>query len=253
MSKSRIPLGYDSSPSSHAMPWREYVLLACYHLRLLNWWLYALMLLGFLGSCAIFWLQIRTGTIESIHQGDSLSRFILETGAGLISGALASTLVIGDPLLEISMATRTGILRILLWRYLLTCLTLFVCSVAYLGWTLHFGATYTQQQSPLSLLLVWLAPVALLSMLSMLGAFFTCNATLGATLSIIPLVADVFLHDELLSIAAMRPIFIPYTYWAHDAPDWWVNRLTLLGIAGTLALCSWWRLRHEEHLLSDAR
>lgn len=63
--------------------------------------------------------------------------------------------------------------------------------------------------------------------------------------------AALFMHDELLAIPAVHLFFIPYTYWGHDAPDWWINRLALLAIALTLATWNWYWLRREERLLGN--
>jgi hypothetical protein len=242
---------YTSAPTARRMSWREAFLLATYHTRLLNWWLFLLMLLGFAGSAALLWLEVRAGTPDAFGHGDELSRFVLESGAGLVVAMLASSLVVGDPTLEVTMATRSGIYRVLAWRYLLTLFFLALCCAAYLAWSLLLGVSYAPQQTPLFFLLLWLAPALVMSMLGILGALATRNAALGAVIAAIPLMAALFLHNDLLPIAPVRPFFIPYTIWAYASPTWWSNRVSLLAVAVILALCCWRWLRREERLLGN--
>jgi hypothetical protein len=242
---------YTSAPTARRMSWREAFLLATYHTRLLNWWLFLLMMLGFAGAGALLWLEVRAGTPDAFGHGDELSRFVLESGAGLVAAMLTSFLVVGDSALEVTMATRSGIYRVLVWRYLLTLFFLAICSAAYLAWSLLRGVQFSPQQTPLFLLLLWLAPVLVMSMLGMLGALTTRNAALGAVIAAIPLMAALFLHNDLLPIPAVRPFFIPYTIWAYASPTWWSNRASLLAVAVILALCNWRLLQREERLLGN--
>lgn len=249
-------------PAGGRIPLREALLLGKYHLRLLNWWLFLLMFLGFLGSCGLFWLVMHSGTTVAISNGNEFSRFVLESGAGLIAGLLTSSLVIGDPLLEVTMATHSGIYRVLAWRYLLTLSIVLLCSAAYLAWSLAWGTIYTVPQSALTLLFVWLAPVFAMSTLGLLGALLTRNAALGAVIAVVPLAIALFLHDDLLAIAATsafwRPLilwfFVPFTLWGYNMPTyWWLNRALLIGTGLILALCCWHLLRREERLLGNLR
>jgi hypothetical protein len=249
-------------PVGGRIPLREVLLLGKYHLRLLNWWLFLLMFLGFLGSCGLFWLVVHSGTTTAVSNGNEFSRFVLESGAGLVAGLLTSSLVVGDPLLEVMMATRSGIYRVFGWRYLLTLSILLVCSAAYLAWSLAWGTIYTVPQSAFTLLFVWLAPVFAMSTLGLLGALLTRNAALGAVIAAIPLAIALFLHSDLLAIAATnafwRPFilwfFVPFTLWSYDVPNyWWLNRALLMGTGLILALCCWWLLRREERLLGNLR
>jgi hypothetical protein len=235
------------------LPVREAILLASYHLRLLSKWLFLLILLGFLGFAGLCWLQLHLGAAQGASSALELSQFVLESGAGLLAGMLASSLIVGDPLLEVTMATRAGIFAVVIWRSLLTFFFLLCCSVGYLAWSLGNGISYASQQSPLALLLTWLAPVLVMGALGLFGALATRNAALGLVLVALPLGGAHFFHGYLLPIQAVHPFFIPYTSWASNAPDWWTNRLALLGIALVLALCNWWWLRREERLLGDAR
>lgn len=244
---------YNGVAASPRISWREAILLATYHIRLLNWWLFLLMALGFVGSCGVFWLTAHTGTPVALGRGNELSRFVLESGAGLVASTLASFLVVGDPMLEVMMTTHTGIYKVLAWRYLLTLVFLLIFSAAYLAWSLWYGTTYTSHQTILFILFTWLAPVLVMSMLGLLGALMTRNATLGAVIAALPLMADLFLHDDLLPIALYRPFFIPFTIWEHDSSDWWLNRFVLLGCGLALALCCCWWLRREERLLGNLR
>ncbi len=245
------PLQYAPVPAQQRLPLRAAVLLAFYHLRLLNGWLFLLMFLGFLGSACLFWLELHTGGSQSQGHAVGLSQFVMESGAGLIAGMLTGSLIVGDPMLELMLATHAGVYRVLGWRYLLTFLIVLLCSAAYLTWSLGNGISYARQQSPLFLLLVWLVPVLVMSMLGLLGSLTTRNAALGTVIAALPLMAALFLHDDLLAIQAVHPFFLPYTYWGHDAPDWWTNRLTLLGVALALAVWNWWWLRREERLLGN--
>jgi hypothetical protein len=244
---------YNGVAASPRISWREAILLATYHIRLLNWWLFLLMALGFVGSCGVYWLTAHTGTPVALGRGNELSRFVLESGAGLVASTLTSFLVVGDPMLEVMMTTHTGIYKVLAWRYLLTLVFLLIFSAAYLAWSLWYGTTYTSHQTILFILLTWLAPVLVMSMLGLLGALMTRNAALGAVIAALPLMADLFLHDDLLPIALYRPFFIPFTIWEHDSSDWWLNRFVLLGCGLALALCCWWWLRREERLLGNLR
>jgi hypothetical protein len=98
------------------MPWREVVLLARYHLRILGVWLFLLVPLGFLGFAILLWLQTRSGGSEHLNQAIELSLFMLEPGAGLLAAMLGSSLLMNDALLEVSMATPTGIRGLAIWR-----------------------------------------------------------------------------------------------------------------------------------------
>jgi hypothetical protein len=244
---------YNGVAASRKISWHEAMLLATYHIRLLNWWLFLLMALGFVGSCWVFWLTAHTGTPLALGRGNELSRFVLESGSGLVAGALTSFLVVGDPMLEVMMATRAGIYKVVAWRYMLTLMFLLIFSASYLAWSLWYGTMYSTHQTVLFLLFTWLAPVLVMSMLGLLGALTTRNATLGAVIAALPLMANLFLKDDLLPIALYRPFFIPFTIWEHDAADWWLNRFVLLGCGLLLALCCWWWLRREERLLGNLR
>ncbi|HEU5200687.1 MAG TPA: hypothetical protein VFU32_13695 [Ktedonobacterales bacterium] len=235
------------------LPLREAVLLLFYHLRLLNWWLFALVGLSFLGFGGLVWMQLQIGGFQGLSNAMGLSRFVLEPGAGLFAGMLASSLIVSDPLLEVMMATRAGIFDVVIWRSLLSFSLLLCCSVAYLAWSLANGVGYARQQSPLFLLLVWLAPVLVTGMLGLLGSLAARNAALGLVIAAVPLAGSLFLYEKLLPIQATHPFLLSYTYsGGQDAPDWWTNRLTLLGIALAVAALNWWFLRREERLLSDA-
>jgi hypothetical protein len=241
---------YAPSRAQRQRAWREAILLAHYHLRLLNWWLLLLVALGFLSSGFLIWLPVHAGGAEAQEQAMALSQFVLEPGAGLLAGMLASSLIANDPLLEVTMVTRAGISSMILWRALLTFLLLLCCSAAFLAWTQANGITYARQQSPLSLLLVWLAPVLVMGMLGLLGSLLTRNSALGLVIAAVPLAGSLFLYQKLVSIPATHPFLLSYTSsGGQDAPDWWTNRLTLLSIAVALAVWNWWLLRREERLL----
>lgn len=245
---------YTPTPAQRQRAWREALLLARYHLRLLNWWLLLLMALGFLGAGFLVWLPLHAGGAQGQSQALALSQFVLEPGAGLLAGLLASSLIVNDPLLEVTMVTRPGIYRLILWRGLLTFLLLLCCSAAFLAWTLANGISYARQQSPHSLLLVWLAPVLVMGMLSLFASLLTCNAALGLVIAAVPLAGSLFLYQKLVSIPATHPFFLSYTSsGGQNAPDWWINRLTLLGIAVVLAVWNWWLLRRQERLLGSGQ
>jgi hypothetical protein len=241
-----------SAPSQRA--WREAILLARYHVRLLNWWLLLLVALGFLGAGFLVWLPLHAGGAQGQSQAMGLSQFVLEPCAGLLAGMLASSLIVDDPLLEVTMVTRIGIYRLVLWRALLTFLLLLCCSAAFLAWSLANSISYARQQSPLSLLLLWLAPVLVMGMLGLFGSLVTRNAALGLVMAAVPLAGSLFLYQKLVSIPATHPFFISYTSsGGQDASDWWINRLTLLGIAVVFAVWNWWLLRREERLLGSGQ
>ncbi len=244
---------YTPISTQRRLPLREAILLASYHLRLISRWLFLLVLLGFLSCAGLCWLQLHSSAAQGASSALELSQFVLESGAGLLAGMFASSLIVGDPLLEVIMATRAGIFAIVLWRSLLTFFFLLCCSAGYLAWSLGNGINYASQQSPLALLLTWLAPVLVTGALGLFGALATRNAALGLVIAVLPLGGAHFFHGYLLPIQATHPFFIPYTSWAAGAPDWWTNRLALLGIALALALCNWCWLRREERLLGDAR
>ncbi|EFH85883.1 hypothetical protein [Ktedonobacter racemifer] len=248
------PFSWQYTPVStqRHMPLREAALLACYHLRLLNWWLFLLLSLSFLGFGGLVWLQLHAGGSQGLSNAIELSRFVMEPGAGLLAGMLASSLIVGDPLLEVVMATRAGLYQVVNWRSGLAFFVLLLCSAAYLAWSLENGISYARQQSPLFLLLVWLSPVLVMGTLGLFGSLATHNAALGMAIATIPLAGAFFLQAKLLPIQATHPFIIPYTYWGEqDARDWWTNRLALLGIALALAIWNWWLLRREERLLGN--
>jgi hypothetical protein len=245
---------YAPTSTQRQRPWREAILLARYHTRLLNWWLVLLMALGFLGAGFLVWLPLHAGGAQGVSHAMELCQFVLEPSAGLLAAMLASSLIVNDPLLEVTMATRAGIARVVLWRALLTFLLLLFGSAAFVAWSLANGISYARQQSPLFLLFVWLAPVLIMGMLGLFGALLTRNAALGLVIAAVPLAGSLFLYAKLVSIPTMHPFFISYTFsGGQDAPDWWNNRLTLLGIAGVLAVWNWWLLRREERLLGNGQ
>ena len=140
----------------------------------------------------------------------------------------------------------------LIWRSLLAFFILLLCSAAYLAWSRELGISYARQQSSLFLLLVWLVPVLVMSMLGLFGALSTRNAALGMVIATVPLAGSLLLSEKLLSIQATHPFFLSYTYsGGQDAPDWWTNRLVLLGVAAMFAIGNWWFLRREERLLGS--
>jgi hypothetical protein len=122
-------------------------------------------------------------------------------------------------------------------------------SAIYLGWSLLNGVIYMKEQGPLFLLLMWLAPVLIMSMLALLFSLLTRNAALGLVIAVVPLAGALFLQVYLLPVQELHPFLIPYTLSGYAAPDWWVNRLTLLAIGLVLGGLNWWTLRHEERLL----
>jgi hypothetical protein len=231
---------------------RDTVLLAYYHLRMLHWWLYLLMGLGFLGACVLYWMMVRINTYQGIANGNEISRFVMESGVGLIAGALTSFLIIGDPMTELESTTRSGMSRVFIWRYLLTLGIMLLCALIYIGWTLHFGASYTSQQNIVFFISLSFVPVLLLSMLALLGAILTRSATIGALIPGVLLIGNLFLHDEMLSTTWLRPFFIPFAIWDYDSSDWWNNRITLLIIGLVLAcLCGWLLTHREDKLLGS--
>jgi hypothetical protein len=242
------------APAERRLPWREAILLARYHLRVLNWWLFLLVILGFAGAGVAVWARAQAGDAQSLSDANSLSRFALEPLAGLFAGMLGSALIVRDPPLELLLATRTGASGVTIWRSLLTFIVLLLCSAAFLAWSLDQGINYAQRQSPLYVLLIWLAPVLLIGTLGLFGSVIAHNDALGAVLAAVPLAGSLFLYEPLLRFAAARPFFVAYTFsGGQDAPDWWANRLTLLGIALAFAVWLGWLLRREERLLGGMR
>jgi len=236
-----------------ARHWREAALLLLYHLRLLNWWLFLLMALGFLAVGALAWLQLQAGDTQGLSRATDLSRFALEPGVGLFAGVVASSLVAGDPLLEVTLATRAGLYGTVIWRALLAFCLLLLASAAYLLWSLANGISYAKQQTPLVLLLIWLAPALVTGALGLFGSLATRNAALGAVTAASPLAGSLFLYQQLLPIQATHPFLLSYTYsGGQDATDWWKNRMTLLGVAVALAICDWWLLQREERLVGSS-
>ena len=105
--QSASSLRYTPVLARHSLPLREAALLLFYHLRLLNWWLFLLMFLGFLGAGGLLWLQLHIGSAQGASSARELSQFVMESGAGLIAGMLTSALIVGDPLLEVTFAVMT--------------------------------------------------------------------------------------------------------------------------------------------------
>ncbi|GHO45916.1 hypothetical protein [Ktedonospora formicarum] len=233
-------------------PLREIALLMYYHLRLLKWWPFLLMFLSFLGLGALLWYQLHLNDTQAISSATALSRFVMESVAGFFAGMFASALIVGDPLLEIMIVTRSGLYKIICWRAVLSLFMLLLPSAVFLAWSLGNGLHYAQQESLLFLMCVWLAPVLLMAMIGLLGSLFTHNTALGFVASILPLALALAFYPFLLPHKRAHSFFIPYTSWGPDAIDWWNNRLTLLGIALLLAACNWWWLHHEELLLGNA-
>lgn len=225
-----------------------------YHMRLLNWWLFSLTALSFLGVGALTWLQLRVGSPAERLAAESLSRFVMEPGAGLLAGMLASSLIVGDPLLEITLVTRAGISSVILWRALLSFLLLLLSSAVYLVWSLASGVRYAHQQTPLALALMWLAPVLVMGMLGLLGALFSRNAALGLVIATVPLAASLFAYPALAQGQWTHPFLLTYTFSAgQNATDWWINRWALLGVALALGIGVWGLLHREESLLQSGR
>jgi hypothetical protein len=235
------------------IPLREGALLARYHFRILNRWLFLFILLSFLGFAVLLWFQLRGSGSENSRYGIELSQFVLEPYAGLLAAMLGSSLIVSDPPLEVILTARTGAYGLVVWRFLLSFLILLLCSAVYLFWSLGNGISYDQRQDPLFILLVWLAPVLIMSMLSLFGSLVTHNAALGMTIAIVPLAGSLFLYEALAPLKVTHWFFISYTYsGGADTPDWWANRLTLLVIALVLAAWSGWLLRNDERLVNHS-
>jgi hypothetical protein len=234
---------------------REGALLARYQLRLLDWWPFLLMLLAYVACGLLAWVQVQSiGGDEGMRSAAELSRFVMEPVAGLFAGVLAGSAVVSDPLLEVTMATAGGIYRVAAWRLLLAFCALAACSAAYLAWSLVLGVSYSGRQSPIYLLVMWLAPALVMGMLGLFGSLLARNAALGVVLASIPLVGSLFAYGPLSAVEAAHPFFITYTFsGGQDAPDWWANRLTLLGIAVLLAVFNGQLLSREERLLGSFR
>jgi hypothetical protein len=191
---------------------------------------------------------------QDLTRGADLSRFVMEPWAALFAAVLGSSLIVTDPLLEITLVTRTGARGLVAWRALLSLLPLLLCSGVYLAWSLSQGVSYARQQSPLYLLLVWLAPVLFTGSLALWGSLATRNAALGFAIAVIPLAASLFLSGVILQSEAAHLFLVSYSYsGGHDTPDWWHNRLALLAGAALFAAWSGWLLRHDEHLISGNR
>lgn len=247
-------LGYAPAQARQHRPWRETLLLVRYQARLLNWWFLLLVALGFLAAGFLVWLPAHATGAQVQSQALDLSRFTLEPGAGLLAALLASSLIVNDPALEVTLATRAGASEPALWRGLLIFVHLLLCSAAFLAWTLLQGVNYAPQQHPLALALLWLAPALVMGMLGLLGSLLTRNATLGLGLAVIPLAGSLFLYAKLVTMPATHPFLVSYTTsGGANAADWWTNRWTLLGAAAALALWNGWLLRHEERLLNSGQ
>ena len=243
------------APAETRRPWREAALLARYHLRLLDGWLLVLMLLGF-GTCAIVvGVQSQSPHTTDVRNAAGLSLFVLESGAALFAGLLGSALIINDPLLEVLLATRGGIVAPVAWRAALGFGMLLGCCA---GFQLCLAVAGLQQDFVLAPL-TWLAPAVVMGMLGLFGSLLARNAALGAALAAAPLAGSLFLYNALFSLPAARPFLISYTCSAYaagvslGARDWLTNRLALLGIALLLAGCNLWLLRREERLLGGVR
>jgi hypothetical protein len=225
------------------------VLLAHYHLRILKGW--ALILLSFLGFVVLLWFQLHGNSAEGVRLGEELSRFVMEPYLGLLAAMLGSSLLMNDPLLEVILTTRTGIVGVVLWRGLLSLCALWFCAGIYLVWSRGNAVSYIRQQNTLSLLLVGAAPALLMMMLGLFGSLMTGSAALGMTMAAIPLAASLFLYAPLSRWQVAHYFFITYTFsGGPESPDWWTNRLILLGCALGLAAGNGWLLHNEKHIVS---
>ncbi len=217
-----------------SMPWREAALLARYHARILNRWLLGLMLLGFVGLAVLS----RNPDLRA-----EVRWFALEPYPGLLAAMLGSSLLVGDPVLEVILATRAGGTGVLVGRFALSVALLALYSAGFL-------AIAAPPERPLVLLVLWLAPVAFSALLGVFGTLSTRSPALGLTLALLPLAVSLFAAAPLLGWRGARWFLVTYTYAAGlDAPDWWINRLVLLSLALILAVGSGWLLRRDEHLL----
>jgi hypothetical protein len=223
------------------MPLREAALLARYHLRVLGRAPLLLILLGFLGFAILLWFQA-----HDLRIGLELSLFVLEPFAALIAAMIGSALIINDPDLELLITTRTELVTLVIWRWLLSFIPLLICSTTFLIWSLANGIEYTASKIPL----IWLAPVLVMSMLGLLGSLLTRSATLGMTLAALPWAGSLFLSTPLAQWLATHWFFISETYSeGPNSPHWWMNRLTLLGCTLIFAVWNGWLLRREERLV----
>ncbi len=255
--------GLKSSPDlykaeSHRAALRETLLLVGYHLRLLRWRVLLLSMSSMGVAGAICWLMVRNPTPLAFDQAHDFSLFIMESGIGIIAAGLASSLLIGDPGLELSLTLRDGVSRILLWRSLLILGLLLLVLTAFYAWTRLLGIDYGSKDQVRNLVLVWLTPILCLGTLGFTTSLLTRNLTLGATLAILPIMAELFAKDDLQLSYIGRLIFIPYTefnlkleQYFPGNPGWLTNRLSLLGISMLLILWNVWWLRSEEHVLES--
>ncbi len=229
--------------------WRERLLLAFYHLRVLKPFSLLLIVAGFVGAGAVLWVITLNGRPISLSYGNEFSRFVMESGAALIAGISASTLIVGDSALEMLLASRQGIQHILMWRAIVSWLFLGILTAAFFIWSSILHIHYTPHDSALVLFSTCAVPVFLLSMIALGGALLTKSSALGAVLAGLVLMIQLLAKDYILVNTASSLFFIPLTLFRPDSPIWWWNRLVLLGCGAVIAIwCLFW-LRCEERLL----
>jgi hypothetical protein len=199
-----------------------------------------------IGIAGFAWIMALGG-----EEADSLAKTLtwsMETLFPLAAGMVAATVVAADPGVEwqltLPMPYRVTIFRrlgiIVVWSCIVALADVIALRV-FGWWVVPEGFAISQ--------LTWLAPllgfVALGGALSLLLRNRSASAGLVGGLFII----EVFLHGAFLAHAWARPWFFFATAFAPGADYWLMNRLTLIALAGLLAIAIVALLGRSEILL----
>jgi hypothetical protein len=213
----------------------------------MRWFILFLVVLSFVASGLILWIM--TVIHYPILYRDELSRFILESGAGLIACMLGSTLLVNDAALELLLASRQGCWKIVIERTLLLWIILSVIAVCFVGWTSALGIQYSSYDTPWRLFCMWFVPTWLFTMLSLMASLLAKNSSMGGVLSGILLLLELIMKDFFLNTSSLLLIFVPISMWKPDSHLWWSSRALLFGLGALIVLGIWRWIRREEHLL----
>ncbi len=226
---------------------RDLLLLARYHLRVMQWPVWLLIAFCFLVAGAILWLM-RQIHYPVMYQQE-LSRFILEPGAGLIACMVGGALLVNDPALELLLVAHQGIRPTFMLRVSIAWLMLGVPAALFALWSLRLGTDYFHSFSWWRMFCLWFIPTWLCTQLSFFAALLTRQARMGGVIGGSLILLELFMKDLFLQQTLLRWLFVPLSLWLPNTSIWGASR-ALLFCLGTLLLAgSWWWMEHEERLL----
>lgn len=157
----------------------------------------------------------------------------------------ASSLLVGDPTLELHLTAPRRPGRTLLERYALLLGTAAVWTLAMLVWTRAWEITVAPPAGWLRWALVWAAPTTGLSALAGWAALASRSPTVGAMTATLPWSTQLVFREWFMATPARRTVFLFLSLAAPGSPQWPLNRALWLTL-GIIFLALSLRLLQDE-------